>query len=169
MDSGPGFHPVFACHPFDDHPELLFAVMPFFLMVSFSLSLDLDFFFGEVDEDRDTLTNFRFDLQRQPSNSQMGQKSSGPLSSTISWPSFLGSRSGRPPSAQRFISLPGSQIISVMSSKTLRLHLMQQDLGVFDPPAGQNKGTLERPIDCFIIFLEDLTTIQQVIVEAGWC
>ena len=87
MDSGPSFHPAFACQPLDDHPELLFDFMAFLDIVSFSFSIGFDFLAKIMKTKILSFPIFRFDLKKGGANTfflKSFQSYTGALSSSNS-------------------------------------------------------------------------------------
>ena len=72
-------------------------------------------------------------------------------------------------SSQPFIFLSGCQTHSVMPSNTSRIDPQETRSLNIHPPIRQNGSTVESPNHCFIIFLEDHSIVEQVVLAAGRC
>ena len=93
-----------------------------------------------------------------------------PSSLSISPSSLSGNRSGRSPRHQtNILSFWIPIFFGHDFQKNFSLPSTKTDSWCIHPEVWDLKKALERPIDRFMKYFQDLPVIQQVVVEAGWC
>ena len=141
-------------------------------MIKFFPSLDLDVFGGDGrsgDDESDTFI-LQLDLQWQYQTLNSPEVTVVHASHFVVHSSALSSnRSGRSSSTQPSISLSGFPNTFGHVFQHFSHCPQETDPWRIHPKMWHTKNTLERPVDRFMVLSKDLSVIQQVVVEAGWC